>query len=69
MMTSSAIFLGKEWLVGMFFSFKSENLDSDEQTLDVVIPVVTSVIWLISFNTFPDGFKGMLKGIIKALGI
>ena len=69
MMTSSAIFLGKEWLVGMFFSFKSENLDNDEPTLDVVIPVVTSVIWLISFNTFPDGFKGMLKGIIKALGI
>jgi Na+-driven multidrug efflux pump len=27
------------------------------------------VIWLISFNTFPDGFKGMLKGVIKALGI
>ena len=28
-----------------------------------------SVIWMISFNTFPDGFKGMLKGVIKALGI
>jgi Na+-driven multidrug efflux pump len=27
------------------------------------------VVWLISFNTFPDGFKGMLKGVIKALGI
>jgi Na+-driven multidrug efflux pump len=68
-MTSSAIFLGKEALVGLFFMFKSESIEEDAPSLDAVIPVVTSVIWLISFNTFPDGFKGMLKGIIKALGI
>ena len=28
-----------------------------------------SVIWIISFSTFPDGFKGMLKGVIRALGL
>ena len=27
------------------------------------------VIWLISFNTFPDLYKGMLKGLIGALGL
>ena len=27
------------------------------------------VIWLISFNTFPDLYKGMLKGLVGALGI
>ena len=26
-------------------------------------------IWLFLFNIFPDLFKGMMKGIIKALGI
>ena len=30
---------------------------------------IFSIIWLISFNTFPDGYKGMLKGIITALGL
>jgi Na+-driven multidrug efflux pump len=28
-----------------------------------------SVAWLISFNTFPDLYKGMLKGLIGALGL
>ena len=27
------------------------------------------VLWLISFNTFPDLYKGMLKGLIGALGL
>ena len=26
-------------------------------------------MWVFSLNTFPDCYKGMLKGIIKALGI
>ena len=28
-----------------------------------------NAIWLFSFNIFPDLFKGMMKGVIKALGI
>ena len=28
-----------------------------------------TAIWLFCFNIFPDCFKGMMKGIIKALGI
>ena len=28
-----------------------------------------SAIWLFVFNMFPDMYKGMLKGIIMALGI
>ena len=27
------------------------------------------LMWVFSLNTFPDCYKGMLKGIIKALGI
>ena len=57
MVSSSCIFLFKEWLVSLFTQ------------RDEIIALVSGVIWLISFNTFPDGFKGMLKGIIKALGI
>ena len=33
------------------------------------IEKINTVIWIISFNTFPDCYKGMLKGIIKALGV
>ena len=38
-------------------------------TPDREMDLIKGCIWLISFSTFPDGFKGMLKGIIKALGI
>jgi Na+-driven multidrug efflux pump len=69
LLTSSCIYIFKEQLVGLFFMFRAESLDEEGTSLDSVIPVVMSVIWLISFNTFPDGFKGMLKGVIKALGI
>lgn len=34
-----------------------------------IIEMIDTVIWIISFNTFPDCYKGMLKGIIKALGV
>jgi Na+-driven multidrug efflux pump len=34
-----------------------------------VVNAALSIIWIISFDTFPDGFKGMLRGVIKALGI
>lgn len=27
------------------------------------------IIWLINFNTFPDLYKGMLKGLIGALAL
>ena len=51
------IYLGKDCLAKLF--------TKDEKVVDIV----TSIIWLISFNTFPDGYKGMLKGMIKALGL
>jgi len=28
-----------------------------------------TVIWVFSVNTFPDCYKGMLRGVIKALGL
>mmetsp|Transcript_42311 Transcript_42311/g.64894 ORF Transcript_42311/g.64894 Transcript_42311/m.64894 type:complete len:206 (-) Transcript_42311:19-636(-) len=55
--TSSMVFLFKEQLMRAFTSKES------------VVEVALGVIWLISINTFPDSYKGMLKGIIKALGI
>jgi len=44
-----------------FVSIFTPNQEVKEKTL--------SIIWLIVFQLFPDGYKGMLKGIIKALGI
>ena len=55
--TSIGLYLMKEEIIGLLT--KSEDIRAQ----------ALSVIWLISFNTFPDGFKGMLKGVIKALGI
>jgi len=54
-MTSLMIYLFKDYIASCFT--QDEN----------VVKIVTSIIWLISFNTFPDGYKGMLKGMIKAL--
>ena len=53
--TSTCIYLFKDFIASCF--------TKDEK----VVGIVTSIIWLISFNTFPDGYKGMLKGMIKAL--
>jgi len=55
--TSILVYILKEGIVRLFTS------DPElEQT-------ATSVLWIISFSTFPDGFKGMLKGVIRALGL
>ena len=54
---SVIIYLAKDPLAKLFTDDKN------------VVAIITSIIWLISFNTFPDGFKGMLKGMIKALGL
>lgn len=55
--TSTCIYLFKEPLVRMF---------TDEE---LVTDKALTIIWLISFATFPDGYKGMMKGIIRALGL
>jgi Na+-driven multidrug efflux pump len=34
-----------------------------------IIQITSGIVYLISFNTFPDGYKAMLKGVVKALGI
>jgi Na+-driven multidrug efflux pump len=56
--TSLGLYMFKERIIDFLIG---ESTDIRETALQV--------IWLISFNTFPDGFKGMLKGVIKALGI
>ena len=55
--TSSSIYIYKEAFMAIF--------NTPEEEMDLI----RGCIWLISFSTFPDGFKGMLMGIIKALGI
>lgn len=50
-------YLFKEQIMGLFTSEES------------VIAAAMTIIWMLSFNVFPDCFKGMLKGVIKALGI
>ena len=55
--TSSCIYLFKDFIASLFMK--------DEK----VTTVISSILWMVSFNTFPDGFKGMLKGLIKALNL
>jgi MATE family multidrug resistance protein len=55
--TSILVYILKEEIVRLF--------TSDPQ----LQRTATSVVWIISFSTFPDGFKGMLKGVIRALGL
>ena len=31
--------------------------------------VAISIVYLLAFNSFPDMFKGMQRGIVKALGL
>jgi len=55
-------------LCSFVYFFKEQILSlftSDQK----VLAVANSIVWMISFNTFPDVFKGMLKGVIKALGV
>ena len=54
---SLIVYLFKEHIVKIFTNIHD------------VQEMVLSVIWLISFNTFPDGFKAMLRGVVRALGI
>ena len=49
------VYLSKEYLITIFTNqTKIQN-------------IVLSVIWIVSFNTFPDGYKAMLRGVIRAL--
>lgn len=55
--TSVLVYVLKEHLVNIF-------------TVDpTVVSTIVKVIWVISFSNFPDGYKGMLKGVIRALGL
>ena len=57
LISCSIIYSCKEPLVEMF---------TDEK---MVTDRALTIIWLISFAAFPDGYKGMMKGIIRALGL
>jgi uncharacterized membrane protein len=50
-------YLLRDSLVNFFTDIKSARTEA------------LKAIWLFSFNMLPTLFKGMLKGIIKALGI
>ena len=56
-LTSTLVYFFKR----QFLSFFS----SDQSLVDRAV----SVTWVLTFSTFPDGFKGMQKGVIRALGI
>jgi Na+-driven multidrug efflux pump len=47
----------KEQIVNMYTSIPSVRSEA------------LGAIWLLLFNIFPDLYKGMLKGVIKAKGI
>ena len=53
--------------IGMYF-FKNKLIGiftHDPKLIELSL----SVIWLLSISSFPDGFKGMQKGVVRALGI
>lgn len=51
------ITLFKEAILGLF--------TSDQELLELAY----KVIWLLSINSIPDGYKGMLNGVNRALGL
>ena len=55
--SSCLLYFFKRQIMGFF--------TSDQNLLESAL----SVTWVLTFSTFPDGFKGMLKGVIRALGI
>lgn len=55
--TSVMVFYMKDAIVYAF--------TTDEEVRATAI----KVIWVISLSNFPDGYKGMLKGVIRALGL
>ena len=55
--TSILVYFLKERIISLF-------------TTDTRIQkTATSVLWIISLSNFPDGYKGMLKGVVRALGL
>ena len=52
-------------LIGTFKTELVGLITQDKKLLELCSPI----IWLIALNTLPDGFKGMQKGVIRALGI
>ena len=56
-------------LLALFqYTFKEAIIHLYTDNLDVQ-NLAISVIWVCSISTFPDCYKGMLKGVVKALGI
>jgi len=55
--TSTLVYLFSDALISIFTTEKQINAE------------LQKLMWVFSLNTFPDCYKGMLKGIIKALGI
>ena len=53
-------------LLVYFFKEKIVSLFTGDQSVQ---STAASVIWIISFSNFPDGYKGMLKGVVRALGL
>merc|ERR1712166_1266991 len=54
---SILIYSFSDFLISIFTSEAQINLE------------LQKLMWVFSINTFPDCYKGMLKGVIKALGI
>lgn len=55
--TSTLVYVFSDALISIFTTEKQINAE------------LQKLMWVFSLNTFPDCYKGMLKGIIKALGI
>jgi len=54
---SILVYAFSDFLISIFTSEAQINLE------------LQKLMWVFSINTFPDCYKGMLKGVIKALGI
>ena len=62
MLTTFVQYILRKEIVGAYLGSKNPDVDSVRTEALAAIP-------LFVFNIFPDLFKGMLSGIIKALAI
>jgi MATE family multidrug resistance protein len=57
--TSTLVYVFSDAIISIFLKTTEVPITAELQKL----------MWVFSLNTFPDCYKGMLKGVIKALGI
>jgi Na+-driven multidrug efflux pump len=62
----SLIFLTVETLVVIYFGIDFLSLITENS---MVIEITKPVIFIFALAVFPEGIRGMIKGVVKGLGL